>query len=320
MHHVKKILLCCAFAAAFIGLRSHAADTPPPAATDKASADAVCLACHAQTTPQIVEGLAKTPHGVKADARTPGCQTCHGPSEGHLKSPENKPDVVFKVPAGGAASPSEVRNQVCLTCHQKDSKRTHWAGSAHDTKDVACASCHSIHSTDLVRDKHTQFEVCFTCHKDKRAQISRPSRHPILEGKVACSDCHNPHGSAGGKNLKRDTVNETCYQCHMEKRGPFVHNHQPVAEDCMNCHNPHGTTTESMLKVRPPFLCHQCHTPHGGFIPQVAGAQVVPPTTAGAAKGTINVTQGRACLNCHTQIHGGNNPTATNPSPQFMLR
>ena len=37
-------------------------------------------------------------------------------------------------------------------------------------------------------------------------------------------------------------------------------------------------------------------------------------------KGTTNVTQGRACLNCHTEVHGSNNPSATNPTPQFMLR
>ena len=33
-----------------------------------------------------------------------------------------------------------------------------------------------------------------------------------------------------------------------------------------------------------------------------------------------SVTQGRACLNCHTQIHGSNNPSATNPTPQFWFR
>ena len=71
--------------------------------------------------------------------------------------------------------------------------------------------------------------------------------------------------------MKRDSVNETCYTCHMEKRGPFVHVHEPVAEDCSNCHNPHGTVAENLLKARPPFLCHQCHTPHGGQVAQLRG-------------------------------------------------
>jgi predicted CXXCH cytochrome family protein len=93
-----------------------------------------------------------------------------------------------------------------------------------------------------------------------------------------------------------------------------------VADDCSNCHNPHGTVVESMLKVRAPFLCHQCHTPHGGFIPQLKGAQATPPADNMSGKSTTNLTQGRGCLNCHTQVHGTNNPSTANPTPQFNLR
>ena len=139
---------------------------------------------------------------------------------------------------------------------------------------------------------------------------------------MACSDCHNPHGSVGPKLMKRDSVNDTCYTCHMEKRGPFVHIHEPVAEDCSNCHNPHGTTAESMLKARPPFLCHQCHTPHGGHVAELAGPRSSPreygpglPHYGG--KSGINYTQGRGCLNCHTQVHGTNNPSREPPA-QFV--
>jgi DmsE family decaheme c-type cytochrome len=321
MKCLRKLLAFCVFAVFFTGFTSAiAADIPPEAVDRTLTGDAVCTKCHDESWPKPILSIYQTPHGTKTDGRTPGCQTCHGASDGHKQNSGTAPDVVFAAKSKNVSS-SEDRNAVCLSCHQKDSKRSHWSGSAHDTKGVACTSCHEVHSGhDTVRDKRTQFEVCFTCHKDKRAQVSRPSHHPVVEGKVACSDCHNPHGSAGGKNLKRDTVNEVCYTCHMEKRGPFVHNHEPVSEDCTTCHNPHGTTAESMLKVRPPFLCHQCHTPHGGFIPQLNGAQVVPPTAAAPGKGTVNVTQGRACLNCHTQIHGGNNPSTTNPTPQFMLR
>jgi predicted CXXCH cytochrome family protein len=108
----------------------------------------------------------------------------------------------------------------------------------------------------------------------------------------------------------------------MEKRGPFVHNHEPVNEDCSNCHNPHGTTVESMLKMRPPFLCNACHTPHGGNIPAVTGKIIgaLSPTATSSGKSNINITQGRGCLNCHTQVHGSNNPSATNPTPQFNFR
>jgi DmsE family decaheme c-type cytochrome len=164
--------------------------------------------------------------------------------------------------------------------------------------------------------------VCFTCHKEQRTQISKPSHHPIPEGKMGCSDCHNPHGSVGPKLMKRDSVNDTCYTCHMEKRGPFVHTHEPVAEDCSNCHNPHGTTAENLLKARPPFLCHQCHTPHGGQVAQLAGQRQSSALLSGTTSGKsgINYTMARGCLNCHTQVHGTNNPSTANPTPQFNFR
>ena len=174
------------------------------------------------------------------------------------------------------------KNAICLTCHAGGSKRTHWEGSVHQTRGNACTSCHTMHTKDKVLTKVTQPEVCFNCHKQQRVEVNRTFRHPVLEGKVVCSDCHNPHGSIGRALMKRDSVVETCYQCHAEKRGPFVHAHEPVNEDCSICHNPHGTVVDSMLKTRPPFLCHQCHTPHGGTI-----------ATLRASRGTTGALTGK---------------------------
>ena len=289
--------------------------------------DAKCTQCHDEGDAPKILHLGKTRHGTVADGRTPSCNNCHGDSADHIKGGASGaarrpvPDVVFKAKGGLAA---EGQSTACMACHKSDSSRSHWAGSMHESRDVTCANCHTVHAPkDKVLAKATQFEVCFACHKDKRAEANRPSHHPVLEGKVSCSDCHNAHGSVGPSMVKRDNVRDTCFQCHAEKRGPFVHNHQPATEACTICHNPHGTVAESMLKVRPPFLCHECHTPHGGFIPQIIGSQVTglkPTTPNGLGKGTTNVTQGRACMNCHTEVHGSNNPSATNPTPQFMLR
>lgn len=302
--------------------------------------DAKCTGCHDEAdeptgaatmlelNPSVL-AIGKTRHGTLADKRTPTCTDCHGDSNDHrLHKGSGKPPVVDRSFRKATKNSAEVRNNACQTCHQKDSKRTHWAGSTHQTSDVACNSCHQVHAAkDKVRNKVTQAEVCFTCHKEQRAQYQRPSRHPILEGKVACSDCHNVHGSIGPKLVKRDSVNETCYTCHMEKRGPFARPHEPVTEDCGICHNPHGTTAENLLKQRPPFLCNECHSPHGANLPQLAG-QAPAPTSVG--KVGVNYTQGRGCVNCHTQIHGSNNParnettvfpgTPSLPTPQYLLR
>lgn len=268
--------------------------------------DAKCTTCHDEADGPGVLAIGKTKHGTVADSRTPTCTSCHGDSADHLgykgKDKPPKPDRAFNTKS---KTPVAERNTACLSCHEKDTKRHLWSGSAHDVNDVACTSCHTMHGQhDKVRDKRTQPEVCFTCHKEQRAQYNKPSRHPTPEGKVACSDCHNAHGSAGPKLLTRDSVVDTCYACHMEKRGPFVRNHQPVSEDCTICHNPHGTVNPNLLKSRSPYLCQQCHEPssHRGNVGSLNG-------TSGSSSAN---TVARGCLNCHTQIHGTNNPDNLN--------
>ncbi|HTQ77153.1 MAG TPA: DmsE family decaheme c-type cytochrome [Burkholderiales bacterium] len=266
----------------------------------------VCKACHADK----VASFFASKHGVRTDSRTPisngGCVVCHANAAEHVKAGGGKG-------AGGIVNPgrsnhaisAEAKNAICLACHQ-GGQRIHWDRSAHANNEVACTNCHMIHTAhDDVRDKLTQSDVCFSCHRDKRAGFNLPYRHPIKEGKVACSDCHNAHGSAGEHMLVRDSVNDTCYQCHMEMRGPFIRNHEPVQEDCTLCHNPHGTTNPNLLKVRVPFLCQSCHQPtsHHGTIPGAAPVNGGNPAIAQA------VIMARGCLNCHTEIHGSNNPT-----------
>jgi DmsE family decaheme c-type cytochrome len=266
-------------------------------APGKASPEESCKVCHVD----YFSGYARSKHGTKADLRTPanngGCVACHGDAALEHAAKGGGRGVGGVLGFNDKKVPAQAKSEVCLSCHQ-GGKRIHWQMSAHAAGDVACSTCHQVHAAhDTARDKLTQTEVCFSCHKDKRAEANRPSRHPIREGKVACSDCHNPHGGAGEKMLVRDNVNDTCYTCHMEKRGPFVRTHAPVQENCAICHNPHGTVNENLLKVRSPFLCQQCHEPtsHRGNFGDLA-------TTTGTSANLI----ARGCVNCHTNIHGTN--------------
>ncbi len=272
--------------------------------------DAKCTSCHDEEGKNgpAVFSIGKTKHGTVADGRTPTCTSCHGDSAAHMKKAKDgerpAPDRVFGKKSTTSAS---VQNEACMSCHL-GGNRMHWEGSTHASRDVACTSCHQVHTGhDKVRDKRTQSDVCFTCHKDKRMEINKASHHPIPEGKMSCSDCHQPHGSAGERQLRKDTINETCYMCHAEKRGPFIHNHQPVEENCANCHNPHGTSAPSMLKWRMPFLCQQCHG-EGSHPGNVGGVRSVMPDAVSSNIGP-GMAQARGCLNCHTNIHGSNNPS-----------
>ena len=292
-----RILILLVWAASALAQDKPAADAPKDLVL---RGDATCTRCHNEGDNYPVLAIGKTKHGTLADGRTPSCTSCHGPSEAHVKANGGqKPDILF---SRKAATPVAARNATCINCHESG-KRIHWAMSAHATRDIACTSCHEIHTQhDRVRVKADQADVCFTCHTDVRMQANRQSRHPVREGKVACSDCHNAHGSAGEKALVKDSINETCYSCHMEKRGPFVRTHQPVQENCVLCHNPHGSIHDNLLKARGPFLCQQCHEPtsHRGGTSGITG-------TGGTSPGT-GITLARGCLNCHTNIHGTNNP------------
>ena len=294
--------------------------------------DAKCTGCHDQNFKGgSVLGIAQTRHGVKADGRTPSCTNCHGASDKHLANPsDSKPDHTY--PRRGKLG-SEEQAGACLGCHESG-KRTHWAGSRHQTEGVVCSSCHTVHTArDNTLVKSTQSETCFNCHKTQRSEGQRISHHPVAEGKVACSDCHNPHGSTAPKNLVRNTVNETCFQCHAEKRGPFVWEHASVTDDCMNCHTPHGSTNPPLLRARSPWLCQECHgdgAPHPGNVYSAAslpGGAVANINNTGGVSGTnqlgvvnpvtgARVTQNnppaqlafRGCVNCHSAIHGSNHP------------
>ncbi|MEW5755376.1 MAG: DmsE family decaheme c-type cytochrome [Pseudomonadota bacterium] len=260
----------------------------------------VCRGCHLER----YVSYALTRHSMESDPRTPaaqgGCVACHSGGWAHVNAGGGRGVGGIVNPASKELSP-EKANAVCLNCHE-GGKRMEWSLSKHANRDLKCITCHQVHNMrgrDPVRERATQAQVCISCHKDRRAQINLPHRHPIPEGKVACSDCHNPHGSAGPSMMARDSVNETCYTCHMEKRGPFIHTHQPVQEDCSTCHDPHGTTNPALLKIRVPFLCQSCHEPgnHQHNLAQLGGDF------------WSNNFEARGCLNCHTQIHGTNNPS-----------
>lgn len=248
-------------------------------------------------------------YGEHVNHRTE-CETCHGPGEKHVQlMMEDEEDTGTLVSFAGNNMPSaEIRNAICADCH-RDGDLMHWQSSAHESDDMACTACHTVHSPSLVMERTTQAELCFRCHQDVRAQSHQISTHPIQEGKVICSDCHNPHGASGPAELKQMSINDNCFICHAEKRGPFLWEHYPVTEDCSLCHRVHGSNHPALLTRQGPQLCQQCHAD----IRSEGRAHIRrfydfdnPDPNRGRAVVGMN------CANCHSKVHGSNHPSGVN--------
>ena len=253
-----------------------------------AVAPGICYRCHCDMREfQEVAG----PHQI-CGPNGFNCTTCHNP-HGQIRQ--------------------ETRKDLCLQCHGDNAPTMAWHSSTHDQHGVACTDCHNPHPrtavpafvnishTNVTRPKRLQMsvqepETCYKCHQKIFGLLNLPSHHPIIEGKMVCSDCHDPHGQRE-KNLKAETLNLVCYKCHAEKQGPHVYEHPPVTENCAICHEPHGTVANNLLRQPTTFLCLRCHDGHRGS----------------HGTGNRNNIDTRSylqqafytdCTQCHTSIHG----------------
>lgn len=280
-----------------------------------------CLSCHEDSATFGLTRVFANSHGRPAvhgspfstsDNSAPAglqCEACHGPIGDHGRQVLGEDEIRQPMLnfAGKQNASARLQNGMCLQCHD-DHETSRWDGSAHDLADVACADCHQIHaSIDLVQRRTNQIEVCEDCHTDVIADVYKRSSHPMRPGFVGsnplvCADCHEVHGSDGDALTAGTSLNDTCFNCHAEKRGPFLWEHGPAAEDCSICHVPHGSNQKALLVRRPPQLCQGCHSAAGHRnIPQLTDQ--LPPGT------TSEFLLANACMNCHTEVHGSNHPS-----------
>lgn len=272
---------------------------------------AECVSCH------DAEGKSyeKRPHARAWNPRTPAaaqaCESCHGPGARHIEDPA----APLSLAKFRKMAPRDVSER-CLSCHNREA-HAQWQGSQHDARNITCVNCHSMHASksDAALLKATSvLQTCAQCHRDKAAKMLRSNHMPVREGKLDCTTCHNQHGSTNVRMLRAgNTINEACVSCHTEKRGPFLWEHAPVQENCTTCHDPHGSSNDRLLVAKPPALCQRCHI--GASHPSIRfdatwypNVSPVPPTglTALPLSGLMS---GRACVNCHSNIHGSNHPS-----------
>jgi len=273
-----------------------------------------CKDCHKE----IATEYGKTSHATLTfpdKQYIHGCETCHGPAKAHAdavqaahgddaataKALKDFPLFSFR----GTAAENAAR---CMSCHITSKQQEFFAHSEHAGHGISCNQCHAAHLVDELKDKSkgdlTYPQAYFFqlpkiadetrwLHNSllKQAKFALPNHHRVPEGLMKCSDCHNPHGTENFASLNNPR-SETCVNCHVEKRGPFVFEHPAVKiEGCVTCHNPHGSSNRLLLVRREGRqLCLQCHT---GFHNQPQ----VPHSRLGFQ------TSGE-CTRCHVAIHG----------------
>src|SRR5205823_3064260 len=61
-----------------------------------------------------------------------------------------------------------------------------------------------------VTDDQAINEMCASCHRHQVTELRQFSHHPIYEGRMNCTDCHDPHRAEQGRMLRARTVADTC--------------------------------------------------------------------------------------------------------------
>lgn len=206
----------------------------------------------------------------------------------------------------------------CAVCHEKQVKdfnltqhsriEIREATEKEEVKGLGCEACHGAGSLHvdagggkgkfIVSGKNP--DACFQCHLEKKAEFGLQYHHPIEEGRMDCTACHNPHGANihATAEIPLGRSNETCAQCHRAQARPHVFEHEAMREGCVACHNAHGSINPKMLVQRDNNLCLKCHA-------QVAAQNTQGTTYIGTFDHTAALKQG-ACFSagCHTAVHG----------------
>ena len=188
------------------------------------------------------------------------CEQCHS---AHLVTPAARQNTRNDSPSAQAAmfnlpsiaeesrwlSESLLRQKqpdLCFGCH-KSIQALFALPTHHRVPEglMKCTDCHEAHGTlNNPNLRKVNFEVCTTCHSEKRGPFVHEHAAVKVEG---CTACHGPHGTVERNLLLRREGRFLCLQCHVNPAGVNVpHGRLSFATrgECVRCHAAiHGSNT-----------------------------------------------------------------------------
>ena len=212
-----------------------------------------------------------------------GCEKCHGPGSEHVKRPT----------VDNIVNPSRLdyvqANDACVQCHSQGRSLTNPIAGKYYDWPVGFRM--GLRLSDFWKlEDHTLGQTSFTHFGDGTAHKNRMQGNDFVTSLmythgIACSTCHDAHGSQNNA-LLRKPANVLCLDCHGPKspNGPFAptleaHTHHKAGSsgsECIACHMPRIAQTLGDVNVRshtfrfiPPAMtdalkipnaCNTCHT------------------------------------------------------------
>ena len=233
-----------------------------------------------------------------------------------LSSCANLDGTVSTPPAIEGAS--FIGNRACAECHTNIVRmfpssphgRFHRDDGLAMAGQTGCESCHgpgSKHKAGgggrgkFIVNPGKDPTSCFQCHLEIQSEFHLRDHHPVVEGKMNCVQCHDPHGQSifkPGGGLAMARLNQSCASCHREQARPHVFEHEALREGCVACHQPHGSVNSKMIIQPDANLCLKCHA-------QIQANTGV--TMIGKLDHTSFLRFGGCwTAGCHTAVHGSN--------------
>lgn len=157
-----------------------------------------------------------------------GCTDCHSPHTSSRRMVEAKGDGSSSLQPvgpftahGSTLDPPRMlikhEPQLCMSCHN-ETKAQFTRPFHHKVLEGAmkCSDCHNAHGGFELKQARLSTgadAACFKCHADKQGPFVFEHAPLKVEG---CAACHDPHGSANPRLLKRNNVAQLCLECHSQ--------------------------------------------------------------------------------------------------------